>query len=97
MPPTDSRDAGPDVGAARDSVGGIAIAVLNRGLRPFLDRWHPRLEAWAATRPSGLSAAEHERSLPEDLRGELATLRANLEEYASALAKLAGVATDSDE
>ncbi|MEA5504533.1 hypothetical protein VB735_15695, partial [Halotia wernerae UHCC 0503] len=28
--------AGSDVGAARDSVGGIAIAVLNNGLRPFL-------------------------------------------------------------
>lgn len=30
------KAAGPDVGAARDSVGAIAIAVLNNGLRPFI-------------------------------------------------------------
>lgn len=30
------KQAGPDVGASRQSVGGIAIIVLNRGLRPFL-------------------------------------------------------------
>lgn len=44
------KAAGPDVGASRDSVGGIAlaqpaagIAVLNNGLRPFLAKWHPLL------------------------------------------------------
>src|SRR5207247_8780713 len=35
------RDAGPDVGCSRESVGGIAIAVLNLGLRPFVSKWHP--------------------------------------------------------
>ena len=32
------RKAGPKVGASRQSVGGIAIAVLNNGLRPFLSK-----------------------------------------------------------
>jgi hypothetical protein len=45
------KEAGPDVGASRNSVGGIAIAVLNRGLRPFLTKWHPRLQVWEAKRP----------------------------------------------
>jgi len=38
------RDAGPDVGCSRESVGGIAIAVLNLGLRPFVSKWHPVLQ-----------------------------------------------------
>ncbi|MFN6236143.1 hypothetical protein, partial [Microcystis sp.] len=44
------KEAGPDVGASRNSVGGIAIAVLNRGLRRFLAKWHPRLQVWEAKR-----------------------------------------------
>jgi hypothetical protein len=44
------KEAGPEVGAAPDTVGGIAIAVLNRGLRPFLAKWHPRLQDWEAQR-----------------------------------------------
>ena len=40
------REAGPCVGASRQSVGGIAIAVLNYGLRPFLTKWHPLLQEW---------------------------------------------------
>jgi hypothetical protein len=85
------RAAGPDAGASRDSVGGIAIAVLNRGLRPFLDKWHPQLAAWEATRPAGLSPGEHERGFGGDLRRELAALRADLQAYAAALGVLAGV------
>lgn len=85
------RAAGPDAGAARQSVGGIAIAVLNRGLRPFLDKWHPALAAWEASRPAGMSPGEHERRWGDDLRRELAALRTDLQAYASALAQLAGV------
>jgi hypothetical protein len=50
------KAAGPDVGASRDSVGGIAITVLNNGLRPFLAKWHPLLQAWEARRPVGDNA-----------------------------------------
>ncbi len=42
------RTSGPQVGASRKSVGGIAIAVLNNGLRPFLAKWHPILQEWEA-------------------------------------------------
>jgi hypothetical protein len=87
------KAAGPDVGASRDSVGGIAIAVLNNGLRPFLAKWHPLLQAWEARRPLGVSPKEHEQSWSEEpkLRSELEALRAGLEDYAKALAKIAGV------
>ncbi len=87
------KAAGPDVGASRDSVGGIAIAVLNNGLRPFLAKWHPLLQAWEARRPLGVSPKEHEQSWSEEpkLRSELEVLRGGLEEYAKALAVIAGV------
>lgn len=85
------RAAGPGVGAGNDTVGGIAIAVLNRGLRPFLARWHPLVQAWEAERPAGISPSEHEQKWPRELREQLAEVRAALAEYATALAVLAGV------
>ncbi|WP_373525738.1 hypothetical protein [Nostoc sp.] len=85
--------AGPNVGGSRNSVGGIAIAVLNNGLRPFLAKWHPLLQAWEAKRPLGLSPKEHEQNWSEEpkLRSELEALRNGLEKYAKALAVIAGV------
>lgn len=87
------REAGPDVGASRESVGGLAIAVLNQGLRPFLTKWHPTLQVWEAQRPEKISPKEYEQQWTEEpkLRQELATLRGELEVYAQALANVAGV------
>jgi hypothetical protein len=87
------REAGPAVGATHDSVGGIAIAVLNIGLRPFMTKWHPALLEWEARRPPERSAAEHERQWEHEpaMRDELETLRGELATYAEALAIIAGV------
>lgn len=87
------RDAGPDVGASRESVGGLAIAVLNRGLRPFLTKWHPTLQVWEAQRPTNRSPKEHEQLWEhvQPMRKELSILRRELSLYADALAKVAGL------
>lgn len=87
------KEAGPDVGASRNSVGGIAIAVLNRGLRRFLAKWHPRLQVWEAKRPADVSPKEYEQQWTEEpeLRRELEALRQDLSRYALALAEIAGV------
>ncbi len=87
------KQAGPDIGASYRSVGGIAITVLNRGLRPFLAKWHPLLQSWEAQRPLDLSPQEHEKNWKHQtkLRSELEILRRDLEEYAIALAVIAGV------
>jgi len=87
------KAAGPDVGASHDSVGGIAISVLNNGLRPFLSKWHPFLQTWEAKRPADSSPKDHEENLIEEsqIRSELAALRIDLEKYANALAEIAGV------
>lgn len=89
------KDAGPNVGASRDSVGGIAIAVLIRGIRPFLASWHPLLQAWEAQRLPHISPKEHEQNWCEEptLRNELELLRQDLEQYANSLATIAGVKT----
>jgi hypothetical protein len=87
------KAAGPDIGASRQSVGGIAITVLNKGLRPFLTIWHPKLEDWEAQRPDGTSKKQHEQNWSEAiaLRQSLEDLRCNLDQYAQALARIAGV------
>jgi hypothetical protein len=87
------REAGPGVGASRESVGGIAITVLNHGLRPVLAKWHPRLQAWEARRSLTATPGEHAEWWPEELefRRELESLRGELDRYADALATIAGV------
>ncbi len=87
------REAGPDVGASGRSVGGIAIAVLNCGVRPFLSRWHPQLSDWESRRDPKLSPGDHECrwSKYDQLRSELELLRSELESYAEGLAAVAGV------
>lgn len=87
------RKAGPKVGASRESVGGIAIAVLNQGLRPFMSAWHPRLQAWEAQNTGGLSPQQQEKAWAEEptIRAELEKLRQELATYAHALAVISGV------
>jgi hypothetical protein len=84
------RDSGPAAGASPDTVGGIALAVLNGAVRPFLARWHTRLETWEETRPEGRSRRDHERAweLEATCRGELEKLRRGLVTYAQALATI---------
>jgi hypothetical protein len=78
------RAAGPGVGLARNSVGGIAIAVLNTGLRPFLSKWRARLTDWEKT-GTGLWP---EHAL---FRAELQGLVHEMNSYAEILAIMAGV------
>ena len=88
------REAGPTVGMRPDSVGGLAMAVLNHdnGLRAFLTGWHPELGVYEATRPDGVSAKQHEDSweCADELRRELKGLRMELLVYAKALEEIAG-------
>jgi hypothetical protein len=87
------KEFGPDVGASDTSVGGIAIAVLNRYLRPFLSKWHPLLQVWEAQRPVQMSPKEHEQNWSEiaQIQDELKILREGLSQYAKALGVIAGV------
>jgi hypothetical protein len=87
------KDAGPDVGASLNSVGGLAITILNKGIRPFLAKWHSCLQTWESQKPPQLSLKDHEEKWPQNLemRKDIEHLRNNLEQYADALAIIAGV------
>jgi hypothetical protein len=87
------RQAGPSVAKGPSSFGPIAIEVLNRGLRPFLAKWHPLLLAHEQKRPEDVSARDHERSWEKasEFRSELAQIQEQMMIYAEALAQIAGV------
>jgi hypothetical protein len=87
------RDAGPRIGISENTLGGVAVAVLNKGLRPFLSHWHPLLMSWEIQRKPDVSPKQHEDnwSEAEKLRSELEQIRHELKQYAQALAALAEV------
>jgi hypothetical protein len=81
------KSAGPDIARSRESVGAIALAVLNLGVRPFLSKWHSRFEDWKAS-------GQHDHGAwpnAEEFRKEMRTLQSSLAEYAAALAVIAGI------
>ncbi len=86
------KQAGPGVAHSENSFGPIAIEVLNKGIRPFTAKWHPRLLAHEQKRPADVSALEHERAWEDfqAMRAELAKLQKGLKKYANVLAEIAG-------
>jgi hypothetical protein len=83
------RSAGPKAGVAHDSVGGIAVAVLNRGLRPFLSKWHAKLTSWSRESRTSSTWPDH-----AEFREALSHLTTELDRYAEILAVIAGVGKD---
>ena len=87
------REGGPDLGRSTNSVAGLAIGVLNVGLRPFLSRWHPALLEWESKQTPEIGGRAHERNWPDaaDFMSGLDVLREELRKYALALAAIAGI------
>jgi hypothetical protein len=86
------KDAGPGVAKGPASLGPIAIAVLNQGLRPFTAKWHPRLKDYEAKRAGDVSQVAHEHAweLAQEMRQDLAQTQEELKIYADVLALIAG-------
>lgn len=87
------RDAGPEIAKGSQSLGSIAIDVLNKGLRPFLVKWHPLLKTHEEQKAPGKTTLEHERSWErqKELRKELNQVREQMLIYVDALAVIAGI------
>lgn len=87
------REAGPDVAKGPNSLGFVAIEVLNKGLRPFLTKWHSLLKAYEESKPAKVSALTHERAWDRaaELRRELEAVRGQMLIYIEALATIAGI------
>jgi hypothetical protein len=87
------REAGPDIAKGPNSLGAIAIEVINIGLRPFLVKWHPMLKAYEEKKLANLTTVEHERTWEQApvFRKELEQVRQQMVIYVDALSKIAGV------
>jgi hypothetical protein len=87
------RTAGPEIAQGPHSFGAIAIDVLNKGLRPFLVKWHPMLKSYEEKRPPNTTTLDHERAWEheKELRDELNKVRQQMNIYVEALAKIAGI------
>ena len=95
------RDHGPEVADGPESVGPIAIAMLNQGIRPFIGRWHRRYsrfehaEKVRTARELGPYAEPliDEHSWPDrpQFFMELDGLRRDMGRFIGALEELAGV------
>lgn len=87
------REAGPEIAKGQQSFGAIAIDVLNKGLRPFLVKWHPLLKAYEEQKPADKTTVEHEKSWERgnELRKELNQVREQMLIYVDALAVIAGL------
>jgi hypothetical protein len=86
------RKAGHRVAKDKNSLGPLAIRVLNSGLRPFLAKWHPLLQEYEAQREAYISAFAHEQAWEyhAQLREELRQVQQGMQQYLYALAKIAG-------
>ncbi|GAA3535539.1 hypothetical protein GCM10022222_18950 [Amycolatopsis ultiminotia] len=82
----------PQRALVEDSLHQVVFRLLNQGLRPFLSRWHPRLDAYHARRPQHVSRLDHELAWAQagQLRAELAELQVLLRDVTERLAELAG-------
>jgi len=87
------RETGPDIAQGPQSFGAIAIDVLNKGLRPFMTKWHPMLKVWEEQKPANTTTLDHERNWEheKELRDELNKVREQMGIYVDALAKIAGL------
>lgn len=87
------REAGPDIAKGSNSLGAISIDVLNKGLRPFLVKWHPMLKNYEERKPSDITTVDYERAWEKatELRKELEQVRYQMTIYVSALAQIAGI------
>ena len=87
------RRAGPSVARRQESVGFVAIDVLNKGLRPFLAKWHPLLLSHEQKRSVDTEIREQERrwELQEQLRMELSDIQLEMAKYVEGLAVIAGL------
>lgn len=73
------------------TVAYLCIAILNRHLRPFLSKWHPRLKAHEDTRSLSEQQLAHEWKWQrhDECRKELLAVQNGLTEFASILSKAA--------
>jgi hypothetical protein len=74
--------------AGGQTVEYLAVTMLNRHLRPFLSKWHPRLREFETADPTSSEVAWPDNHA---CRSDLRQVQGNLVEFALGFAQLAGV------
>ena len=85
--------SGPSIAHGRDSLAPLAIDFLNKGLRPFLNKWHYELQLHESKlNDVQKSRVEHEKewSKLDEFKKAYKELQLNLEQYQAELKKLCG-------
>ncbi|MFE2844800.1 hypothetical protein ACFXKS_14740 [Streptomyces scopuliridis] len=84
----DQSKADPPPSADGVPVHWLAMAILTRGLRPFLSVWHPRLAAYERAHPGHAPAEWEEYAAFAEALGEL---RRSVHPYIDGLGRVAGL------
>jgi hypothetical protein len=81
------------VARGENSIGALALEILNKGVRKFWVRWHPMLQAHEEQRPSGVSIRDHEQNWEHAaaFQRELADFKQQMNQYTDVLEQIAGV------
>ena len=100
------KSYGPGIGKGPNSLGAIAIRLLNEGLRPFLVTWHTKLSSFEdeqVLQQQKELGAQHRYVTAEDqweeyeaFYQELEKTRLELLGYVEILARIAGVIEESE-
>ncbi|HEX9897064.1 MAG TPA: hypothetical protein VGA85_05335 [Dehalococcoidales bacterium] len=89
--------SGPSIAHGRNSLAPLAIEFLNKGLRPFLTKWHYELQLHESKyNTAQKSRVEYEKEWPKlnEFEKAFKELQHNLEQYQSELKKLCGARCD---
>lgn len=86
------KKSGPSVAQGPNSFGAIAIEVLNKGIRPFLTEWHPKLLAYEDMK---VREYQYVWEYADTFDLELSNLQEQIMVYINVLAKIAGVSVDT--
>ncbi len=99
------REQGPGAADGPESVGPIAIGILNQGLRPFLVNWHTRLSEFESKQTdeqrnrfggeATIVIDESQWSELADFYNELEENRQGMLQYIQVLAQIAGISHNS--
>ena len=82
------KRSGPAVAQGPNSFGAIAVEVLNKGIRPFLAEWHPKLRSYEERK---VREDKYDWEYADTFDLELANLQKQIMVYINVLAKIAGV------
>jgi hypothetical protein len=87
------NQSGPSIAHGKNSLAPLALDFLNKGLRPFLTKWHYELQLHENKHNSmQKSRVEHEKEWPKlgEFNKAFKELQSNLEQYREELKKLCG-------